>query len=150
VLPSSLSETSAVRSASDKSCDLAATPPKQILVIEDHTQIRELLVKLMVRLGFGADSVRNGEEGWRAICIRGYDLVITDHELPKLDGLNFIRRLREVSVRPPCILLFATLLEPESTVRQLIDPGAVLAKPFKASVLVEIVRSLLKTRRQLT
>jgi two-component system chemotaxis response regulator CheY len=123
---------------------IGAVGSKQILVIEDSTEIREFIVKVMSDAGFEADGAQDGEEGWRAICLTSYDLVITDHEMPRLTGLNLIRRLREVSAMPPCILISASLPEPESTLKELINPGAVLAKPFKAALLIEIVFSLLK------
>lgn len=75
----------------------------------------------------------------------GYELVITDHQMPKLTGLSLIRRLREVSINAPCILISASLPAPEPTITKLIDPGAVLSKPFKPSDLIETVYSLLRS-----
>jgi DNA-binding response OmpR family regulator len=75
----------------------------------------------------------------------GYELVITDHQMPRLTGLSLITRLREVSINAPCILISASLPEPEPTLIKLIDPGAVLTKPFKPTDLIETVYSLLRS-----
>jgi DNA-binding response OmpR family regulator len=117
--------------------------PKQILVVDDEPEIRGLVARLVTQAGFEADIAEDGEEGWRALCTTGYDLVITDYLMPRLNGLNLIRRLRDVSAEPPCVLISSCLPEPVATVKQLIQPGAVLEKPFKPAVLIEIVYSLL-------
>ena len=99
---------------------------------------------LVSREGFVADTAGDGEEGWKSVCSTGYELVITDHHMPKLTGLSLITRLREVSIKAPCILISSTLPESESTLTKMIDPGAVLTKPFKPAVLIETVYALLQ------
>jgi len=118
---------------------------KRILVVDDSAEIREYIAKLVSREGFVADTAEDGEEGWRHICSTGYELLITDHQMPRLTGLSLIRRLREVSSKAPCILISSSLPEPELTLTQLIDPGAVLTKPFKPAELIEAVHSLLRS-----
>jgi len=120
------------------------TGPRRILVVDDNAEIRDFIAKLVSREGFVADTAGDGEEGWRYLCSTGYELVITDHQMPKLTGLSLIRRLREVSIKAPCILISASLPEPELTLTELIDPGVVLTKPFKPADLIETVYSLLQ------
>jgi DNA-binding response OmpR family regulator len=117
---------------------------KRILVIDDNAEIREFIAKLLSQAGVSADTAGDGEEGWKSVRSTGYEMVITDHQMPKLTGLNFIRRLREDSIEAPCILLSASLPEPKSTLTQLINPGAVLTKPFRPADLLETVYSLLQ------
>jgi DNA-binding response OmpR family regulator len=121
------------------------TGPGRILVVDDSVEIREYIAKLASREGFVVDTAGDGEEGWRSVCSMGYELMITDHQMPKLTGLSLIRRLREVSINAPCILISASLPAPEPTITKLIDPGAVLSKPFKSSDLIETVYSLLRS-----
>jgi DNA-binding response OmpR family regulator len=119
--------------------------PGRILVVDDSAEIREYIAKLASREGFLVDTAGDGEEGWRSVCSMGYELVITDHQMPRLTGLSLIRRLREVSINAPCILISGSLPEPEPTLIKLIGPGAVLTKPFKPSDLIETVYSLLRS-----
>jgi CheY-like chemotaxis protein len=119
--------------------------PGRILVVDDNPEIREYIAKLASREGFVVDTAGDGEEGWRSVCSMGYELVITDHQMPKLTGLSLIRRLREVSINAPCILISSSPPEPELAIAKLIDPGAVMTKPFKPRDLMETVYSLLRS-----
>jgi CheY-like chemotaxis protein len=116
---------------------------KQILVIDDDREVRGLVALTVTRAGFRADTARDGEEGWRALCVTNYDLVITDHEMPKLTGLKLIERMRAVSVEPPCILISANFPLPEDDLKKIVYRGAVLPKPFSPSELIESVFELL-------
>ncbi len=117
---------------------------KRILVADDDATIRGYIAKVLSRTGFEVETVQDGEEGWRAICKKKFALVITDHEMPNMTGLNLIRKVREASIDSPCILLSASLPGTESTLMPLIQPGAVLTKPFVFGSLIKVVFSLLK------
>jgi CheY-like chemotaxis protein len=119
------------------------SPFKHILVVDDDPDCRDLVARTLSRAGFRPETARDGEEGWGALCSATYDLVITDHEMPRLTGLNLIKRLRAVSIEPPCILLSGNLPGPESTLRELVRPGSILAKPFSGIALIEEVFGLL-------
>ena len=122
---------------------IKGSPQKHILVVDDEQAVRELVVLTVARAGFRADTALDGEEGWNALCLTSYDLVITDHEMPRLTGLDMIKRLRAVSVEPPCILISGNLPESESTLQGIVHPGVILAKPFSCAALIETVYSLL-------
>jgi DNA-binding response OmpR family regulator len=110
---------------------------KRILVVEDDTTIRELVAKTVLQAGFRADTAQDGEEGWIAACMTAYDLIITDHEMPRLTGLSLIKRLRQVSPEPPCILISASLPVHGLAIEGVIPESAFLAKPFSRAALIE-------------
>lgn len=120
-----------------------ALSPKRILVVDDEPALRELMADAVTRVGFHAHMARDGEEGWEALCKTTYDLLITDHEMPRLTGLALIERLRTVSMKPPCILTSGSLPLPESLLTKIVHPGAVLPKPFSVTKLIEKVYGLL-------
>jgi|HubBroStandDraft_1064217.scaffolds.fasta_scaffold55902_1 DNA-binding response OmpR family regulator len=117
---------------------------KKILVVEDSPVLRECIAQLVLREGFCAETARDGAEAWSAICSKEFDMIITDHQMPKMTGLNLIRKVREASIEAPCILISSDLPEPETTLMPLIRPGATVAKPFKFETLMKVVISLLK------
>lgn len=117
---------------------------KEILVADDDSIIRECIGMLLSDTGFKTEIVQDGEEAWRAISNKKFDLLITDHQMPKMTGLSLIRKVREASIEAPCILISADLPETESTLIPLIKPGAILSKPFKLETLINVVFSLLK------
>jgi len=117
--------------------------PRKILVVDDDPAIRRLVVEVVSKAGFNADMARDGEEGWKALCLTTYDLVITDNAMPGLSGIRMIKRLREVSVEPPCILMSGYMQASDSALMEVVHPGTVLAKPFLPSALIEMVYGLL-------
>jgi DNA-binding response OmpR family regulator len=68
------------------------------LVIEDEKYLRELYVEILADEGFSVASASDGEEGLNAINAGGYDLILLDIMLPKLDGLKI---LEAVQKNPP-------------------------------------------------
>jgi CheY-like chemotaxis protein len=117
---------------------------RPILVVEDEPLHRELLVHAVIGAGFDAHIAKNGEEGWEALGRIKYALVITDHEMPRLTGLELIERLREVSQTPPCILISGCLPAPGNLLVKSVRPGAVLSKPFTVAQLIRTISRLLR------
>lgn len=117
---------------------------KRILIADDDSMIRECIALLLSHTGFEVETVRDGEEGWRAVRSAEFDLLITDHQMPNMTGLNLIKKIRAASIEAPCILISAYLPETESALMPLIQPGAILAKPFEFAALIALVESLLR------
>lgn len=116
---------------------------RHILVVDDDEMFRRMVASSVARVGYRVDMARDGEEGWKALCMKAYDLIITDNNMPKLNGLGLIRRLRSVSDEPPCILMSGDLPLPEPALQKIIQRGAVLEKPFSRRALIEKVYGLL-------
>lgn len=120
-----------------------APAPKQILVIDDDPLVRNLVAGTVRRVGFRADTAEDGEEGWSALCRIPYDLLITDHEMPRLTGLKLIERLRAFPKETPCILISGNMPGTDDDLRQILHPGATLEKPFLAHQLIELIYDFL-------
>lgn len=67
---------------------------KKILVVEDSSSIRELEFHLLKKWGYDVQTAIDGMDGWNAIKLGQYDLVITDVEMPRMDGIDLIRCIR--------------------------------------------------------
>lgn len=118
---------------------IGTSAAKQILVIDDDPAVRDWVARTVTRAGFQADTASDGEHGWDALLKAAYDLVITDNEMPRLTGLELVARIRSFSTEPPCIVISADPSGIESILRQLVGPGAILAKPFSPAELIERV-----------
>ncbi len=127
-----------------------SVPKAKILVIDDEQGIRELLVSELVRQGYAAESVRDGEEALGRLTQDKYDLVITDIKMPRVDGLQVLSAVKKASPETEVIIVtgYATV---ESAVQAMKD-GAYyfIQKPFnldELSVLIEkaLEKSELKT-----
>jgi two-component system sensor histidine kinase and response regulator WspE len=67
---------------------LAARPGKRVLVVDDSLTVRELQRKLLVGRGYAAEVAVDGMDGWNAVQTGSYDLVITDVDMPRVDGIE--------------------------------------------------------------
>ena len=115
-----------------------------ILIVEDDRMMADYVSDGLRRSGFVCTHAADGEEGLVAVLHGGYDAVIMDIMLPKLDGLEIIRRARAAGVRTPIIVLSARG-SVEAKVTGLEAGGDdYLAKPFSITELVARVQALLR------
>ena len=86
-------------------------PMSLVLVADDEPAVREVLSQVIEDLGHDVIQARDGEEAWEMARARRPHLVVTDHMMPRLSGLDLCRRLRsdEVLGSVPTILLSAVL-----------------------------------------
>ena len=67
---------------------------KRILVVEDSITVREVERQLLLRLGYEVDVAVDGVDGWNTLQAGGYDLVVSDIDMPRMNGIDFLRTLR--------------------------------------------------------
>ena len=70
---------------------------KRILVVDDSLTVRELERKLLDTQGYAVDVAVDGMDGWNAIRTGHYDLVVTDVDMPRLDGIELVTLIRKDS-----------------------------------------------------
>jgi len=114
------------------------------LVIEDYSPVRNSVRDGLAEHGYAVDVASNGEDGLWLAEQNPYDVVILDIMLPKLDGLEVLRRLRSKGSKVAVLLLTA-----RDTVEDRVgglDLGAddYLAKPFAFAELLARVRALVR------
>ncbi|MFQ4146077.1 response regulator transcription factor [Chlorogloeopsis sp. ULAP02] len=124
----------------------------RILVVEDDTQLAEVLSEALTRRQYVVDIAKDGETAWYSVESVKYDLLILDVTLPKLDGIRFCQRLRTTQVSHPAYCNYAVpvlMLTARDTVVDKItglDAGAddYVAKPFDLEELMARIRALLR------
>jgi DNA-binding response OmpR family regulator len=117
----------------------------RVLVVEDEQAMAESLSWGLAAEGYVVDLADNGEDGlWKAIET-AHDVIILDVMLPRLDGYQVCRRLRDQGVWTPILML--TAMDEDLDHAEGLDSGAddYLAKPFSYPVLLAHLRAL--TRR---
>jgi two-component system, chemotaxis family, sensor histidine kinase and response regulator WspE len=67
---------------------------KKILVVDDSITVREMERKLLENRGYRVDIAVNGAEGWSAVRTNHYDLVISDVDMPKMNGIELVRQMK--------------------------------------------------------
>ncbi len=116
----------------------------RILISEDDAALAEALRFALTQAGFAVDWVNNGLSADEALKNAGFELLILDLGLPKLDGLEVLRRLRRRNDALP-VLILSGREQPEEKVAGL-DLGAddYIVKPFSLSELQARVRALMR------
>jgi two-component system OmpR family response regulator len=118
----------------------------RLLVIEDDRDAADYLVKAFREVGHVADAAMDGEEGLGLALHGGYDVLIVDRMLPKLDGLTVIGRLREKGIDAP-VLILSALGQVDDRVKGLRAGGDdYLPKPYSFSELLARVEVLSRRR----
>lgn len=116
----------------------------QILVVEDEPKIAAFIKKGLTEQRYAVDTAGDGIEALDKAEINSYDLIVLDLMIPKLDGLTVCRRLRELHITTPILMLTAKDAI-ESKVTGL-DAGAddYLTKPFSFDELTARIRALMR------
>ena len=113
-----------------------------ILTVDDSRTMREMLKAALLKGGFTVTSAVDGEHGLEVLGESGADVIITDINLPKLDGFGFIERVRENAAhRATPILVLTTESDPEKKDRAR-RAGATgwIVKPFHPDKLLDAIR----------
>lgn len=74
---------------------------KKILIIEDDTFLRDLYVDVLKAEGYEVEFAVDGEDGLMKMSAGGYDLVLLDIMLPKMDGLSILKKIKETPPTAP-------------------------------------------------
>ncbi len=116
----------------------------RVLVVEDEPTIANFIRQGLTEAGFAVDVARDGEEGRYYAHAAEYDVLVLDIMLPKVNGLDLLRRLRDEGWKTPTLMLTARDTV-ENRVEGL-DAGAddYLVKPFAFPELLARVRALLR------
>lgn len=69
--------------------------PARILIVDDDADTRDIYGEFLTEAGYKVDFAKNGEEGLAKILQGGYDLILLDIMMPKIDGLGILRRIQE-------------------------------------------------------
>lgn len=115
----------------------------RILVVDDEPQIVDLLRSYLRRDGFDVDDAGDGEAGLAACAHLRPDLVILDLMLPKVDGREVCRRIRETS-HTPIIMLTARDEETDKLLGLELGADDYITKPFSPREVVARVRAVLR------
>lgn len=128
-------------------------PSLRLLVVDDEPSVRETIALLLRRNGHIVLTATSGEEGlevFQSYHMRGnpFDVVITDLGMPKMDGITFAKRVKEISPNTPIILLsgWGFKLKPEELSSAV---NIALTKPVNSQQIQDALRQIwFKLRKQ--
>ncbi len=119
---------------------------KQVLTVDDSASVRQMVGFTLRNAGYGVSEAVNGRDGLEKAKGQKFELVITDLNMPEMDGIEMItglRRIPDYSFTP--ILMLTTESQPEKK-----DAGRKagatgwIVKPFQAEQLIAVVQKLVR------
>jgi DNA-binding response OmpR family regulator len=100
-------------------------------VVDDDPSINKMVAIALQRVGYGVDTATDGERGWDALRAEHFDLLLTDYSMPRLNGLDLLKRLRNSELDLPAIMMSADMPRDVSEIIELVSEGGALHKPFR-------------------
>ena len=116
----------------------------RILIIEDERRLSNVVKNGFVEEGFAVDQAFDGEEGLYLAESESYDLIILDVMLPKIDGLNLCRNLRNKKIKTPVLMLTAKAKLEDKVTGLGVGADDYLTKPFAFAELTARIQALLR------
>jgi DNA-binding NtrC family response regulator len=115
----------------------------RILIVDDEERMRHLLSIMLSRRGYQVDQAGDGRAALEMIAAAPFDMIITDIKMPRMDGMELLKRVMEMEIPFPVVFItaFATVESAVEAMRQ----GAVdyIIKPFEeARILLTVERTL--------
>ena len=117
---------------------------KKILIVDDDDEIRELLEFDVAQSGYFVDTAKDGLEGLNKALNNSYDLILLDVMMPKMNGFDVCKNIRNAKIKIPILLLTAKGTIEDKT--EGFDCGAddYLVKPFDIQEVLLRIRVLLR------
>jgi DNA-binding response OmpR family regulator len=132
-------------SKAQKSGSTATTPVlgRRILLVDDDEDMRYLDRIILSNAGYIVDTAVDGEEAWEMLLSFPYDLLLSDHNMPRLCGLDLAERVRAAGMRLPIIINSGCLNLGEAANHQGLDLATVLHKQFGFAEVLDAVKRIL-------
>ena len=117
---------------------------KKILVVDDQESIQKALYHMLSSEGYEISTANNGQEALDSINQNSFDLVISDINMPIMNGLELLKNMKANKINIP--LLFITSSDKDETLNEAVKFGinGIIEKPFNMLSTLEIIREKIK------
>ena len=122
----------------------------RLLIVEDEKHLNKTLTERLTKIGYTVDSCFDGEDALYYIENTRYDGVILDVMMPKINGFDVLRMMRERKILTPVLML--TAKDSDEDIIAGLDTGAndYLTKPFSFDILCARIRAMLRVKESVT
>jgi two-component system chemotaxis response regulator CheY len=118
---------------------------KCILAVDDSASIRQMVAFTLKSAGYDVTEAVDGEDGLAKAKVKSVDLILTDQNMPRMDGLSMVRALRRLPSYRTAPILILTTESSDAMKSQGRAAGATgwLVKPFDPQRLLEVVKKVI-------
>jgi DNA-binding NtrC family response regulator len=120
----------------------------KILVVDDESNLRLVVQKELSRQGHQVETAADGETAWTLLEETDFDVLLCDINMPRLDGISLLRRLREKSQNPPEVIMLTGQATVESAIEAMkLGAYDYLTKPYRIVELAALVSQAAEKQR---
>jgi len=116
---------------------------QRILVVEDECDLRQLNAEVLIEAGYQVDVAENGAAAWAALLLANYDLLITDQFLPKISGVELLKKIHDARMTMAVIMVTEILPTWEFALHPCLQTVSMLRKPYTIEKFLGMVKSVL-------
>ena len=118
---------------------------KNILIVDDSTSIRQMVELTLKSAGYSVTAAKDGQEALEQCQFKRYDFVLTDQNMPRMDGITLIKNLRAMSAYSNVPIVVLTTEASDDMKSQGKEAGATgwMVKPFDPNKLLQVAKKVL-------
>ena len=120
---------------------MASHTDLNILVVDDDISIRKIVRDRLKMEGYTVTTAEDGKTGWEKFLENTYQLIITDINMPELNGIELLNKIHAAKIKVPAVVMSGGLSEAMETLVKETRANAFLRKPFSGKELVDVVNS---------
>ena len=117
--------------------------PQRILVVEGVCELRQLNTELLIEAGYQVDVAEDGAAAWAKLLLSKYDLLITDQFLPKMSGVELLKKIHVARMTMAFIMTTEKLPTLEFALHPCLQNVSMLRKPYTIENFLGMVKSVL-------
>jgi DNA-binding response OmpR family regulator len=121
-----------------------ANPPRRILLVDDDSAVRVFNKTVLTQAGYEVDEAADGGAGFEALQSQLYDLVITDNSMPKVTGIEMLKKLRAARLSLPVIMATGAAPTDEFARYPWLQPDITLLTPYSMTEMLNAVEVVLR------
>lgn len=117
---------------------------KKILIVDDSEMVRNFYSYILKTFSFESDTAENGVIAYEKILNNEYSIIVTDINMPKMNGYVLIEKIRELKIKTPIILM--STQDEEKAILKATEAGAdiYLVKPTEPENFIHAVKEILR------
>jgi two-component system, NtrC family, response regulator PilR len=120
----------------------------KIMIVDDEAGIRELLSEALLEKGFDVTSAKDGRESLRYLKSKNFDLLITDINMPHLDGIELLKKMKTAGRKEKVVIMTGSAFDRSGLAKTIPHVYFQLKKPFKLNEFLRVVSVVLKTKNR--
>jgi two-component system, chemotaxis family, chemotaxis protein CheY len=118
---------------------------KHVLIVDDSVSVRQMVEATLKSAGYTVTAAKDGQEAFNLCKTKSYDFVLTDQNMPNMDGLTLIKSLRGLPahMKTPIVMLTTEASDAMKAQGRAAGASGWMVKPFDPAKLLEVAKKVM-------